>query len=142
MKIHELKIYPQYFSEVLSGNKTFELRKNDRGFEVGDVLILKEFTPGIYDSTRTEKVAVQTKGYTGKEIKKVISYIYKGCENGLGLRSGFCILGLQNYIEYGHITDKEIDEFGKFSEYEKSKIKEMYSKYPKGTFKNPMCALY
>lgn len=40
-KTHELKILPKYFSEVYSGNKTFEVRKNDRNFKVGDMLILK-----------------------------------------------------------------------------------------------------
>lgn len=31
--IHELKILPQYFKEVVNGNKNFEVRKNDRGFK-------------------------------------------------------------------------------------------------------------
>ena len=30
--IHELKIYPEYFKAVISGEKTFEIRKNDRPF--------------------------------------------------------------------------------------------------------------
>lgn len=29
---HELKIYPKYFDAILSGEKTFEIRRNDRGF--------------------------------------------------------------------------------------------------------------
>lgn len=45
-------------------------------------------------------------------------------------------------IEYGSITDEEIDKFGKFDDYQKKIIKEMYAKYPKGFFPNPMCALY
>lgn len=142
MKIHELKIYPQYFIEILNGNKTFELRKDDRGFEVGDTLILKEYKTGITDSTGSEKIVVQEAGYTGREIKKTISYIYKGCANGLGLKTGFSILALKDYIEYGYITDEEIDLYGKFSEHEKEIIKSMYSKHTKGFFKNPICALY
>ena len=39
---HELKTYPKYFQETIEGNKPFEIRKNDRNFQVGDVLILKE----------------------------------------------------------------------------------------------------
>ncbi|HGS9342764.1 DUF3850 domain-containing protein [Clostridioides difficile] len=31
--IHELKILPQYFKEVVNGNKNFEVRKNDRSFK-------------------------------------------------------------------------------------------------------------
>ena len=40
---HELKTYPKYFQETIEGNKPFEIRKNDRNFQVGDVLILKEW---------------------------------------------------------------------------------------------------
>ena len=45
-------------------------------------------------------------------------------------------------VEYGSITDKEIDAFGKFTQEEKEIIKENYSKYPDGFFSNPRCALY
>ncbi|MCX7610250.1 MAG: DUF3850 domain-containing protein [Ignavibacterium sp.] len=40
MAVHKLKIYPEFFKEVCSGKKTFEIRKNDRGFQVGDILLL------------------------------------------------------------------------------------------------------
>lgn len=45
-------------------------------------------------------------------------------------------------IEYGSITDEEIDQFGEFSDYEKKIIKNQYSRNKKGTFPNPRCALY
>lgn len=35
-KEHALKILPEYFEDVVIGKKTFELRKNDRGFALGD----------------------------------------------------------------------------------------------------------
>ena len=41
--IHSLKTEPKYFEAVLSGKKTFELRKNDRDFRVGDYLALNEW---------------------------------------------------------------------------------------------------
>ena len=41
--IHELKILPEYFNAVISGEKTFEIRKNDRAFHKGDLLALNEF---------------------------------------------------------------------------------------------------
>ncbi|MBM7715341.1 hypothetical protein JOC94_002328 [Bacillus thermophilus] len=60
--LHELKILPGYFEEVEKGIKTFEIRKNDRDYQVSDFLLLKEFDP-------------KTKTYTGKEIRKRISYM-------------------------------------------------------------------
>lgn len=42
---HELKIWPQYYCRVADGSKTFELRKNDRGFQPGDVVNLREYDP-------------------------------------------------------------------------------------------------
>ena len=38
MKTHELKIKPQYFWDIDCDIKTFEVRKNDRNFEVGDII--------------------------------------------------------------------------------------------------------
>jgi len=40
--IHELKILPVFFADVISGKKTFEIRKNDRPFQEGDLLALNE----------------------------------------------------------------------------------------------------
>ena len=55
--IHELKIWPPYFDAVRSGEKTFELRKDDRGFKVGDFLALNEWDGESYTG-RTELVKV------------------------------------------------------------------------------------
>lgn len=50
MTRHILKTLPHYFWPVCWGHKTFEIRRNDRDFQVGDILILREwngteFTP-------------------------------------------------------------------------------------------------
>lgn len=42
MRIHELKILDHFFEDVISGKKTFEIRRNDRDFYVGDLLALNE----------------------------------------------------------------------------------------------------
>lgn len=47
-KTHELKILPEYFTVVVSGIKRFEIRKNDRGYNVGDILRLNEYENGKY----------------------------------------------------------------------------------------------
>lgn len=46
MKAHDLKIKPIFFREVINGKKTFELRYDDRDYEVGDILILREYEEG------------------------------------------------------------------------------------------------
>lgn len=46
--IHNLKIHPQYFKAVWDGTKTFEIRKNDRNYQVGDILHLAEYEDGEY----------------------------------------------------------------------------------------------
>lgn len=63
MKItHDLKIYKEYFEPVLDGSKTFEIRKNDRNFRVGDRIVLNE----LQDDKKT---------YTGRYSKGVITYV-------------------------------------------------------------------
>jgi ASC-1-like (ASCH) protein len=54
---HELKVMPQYFQRIVTGQKTFEIRFNDRDYQVGDTLFLKEHDPkvgfpdhGLYDT--------------------------------------------------------------------------------------------
>lgn len=67
---HELKIRPEYFDAVRNRIKTFEVRKNDRNYQVGDWLKLRE-----YDPTKEE--------YTGSELMVFVSYILKGGSFGI-----------------------------------------------------------
>ena len=71
---HILKIWPQYYCRVADGSKTFEVRKNDRGFQPGDTVILREFDPDHVDD---DYYAGVTKGrYTGsKDLEFVIGYV-------------------------------------------------------------------
>lgn len=43
--VHSLKCWPQYFNAILSRIKRDELRKDDRAFCTGDVLLLFEWDP-------------------------------------------------------------------------------------------------
>ena len=76
--IHELKILPEYFEAVTDGTKRFELRKDDRGFAVGDEIVLKEWKGAEY---------------TGRTVKKQISYILK---NYTVLAEGYAVLSLKD----------------------------------------------
>jgi hypothetical protein len=42
---HQLKTWPVFFQAIREGRKTFEIRENDRGFQVGDTVELIEYDP-------------------------------------------------------------------------------------------------
>ena len=68
--IHNLKILPQYFEEVLIGKKTAEVRKNDRNFAEGDKIVLHEYVG---------------ERYTGRTVAARITYIERDeqyCKEG------------------------------------------------------------
>jgi len=79
MRQHDLKILIPYFEEVIKGNKTFEVRKNDRDYQLGDILALKEFERGG--------------GHTGREVKAEVTYMMKGGQ--FGLQKGWAILSIK-----------------------------------------------
>lgn len=59
MRVHELKSWPQFFAAIVGDSKTFELRRNDRGgFQVDDILRLREFDPITGYSGRMQCVRV------------------------------------------------------------------------------------
>lgn len=60
--IHAVKILPTFFKDVVELQKKFEVRKDDRGYKVGDFLALNE-----YDGTN----------YTGRCCIVEIEYILK-----------------------------------------------------------------
>lgn len=76
MKKHDLKIWPEYFKHIQTGEKNFELRYDDRGYKAGDILNLKEWE--------------QKEGYTGKEIEVKVTYIL----SGTGLQKGWVIMAI------------------------------------------------
>jgi hypothetical protein len=45
MKIHELKTWPKTFQLIWDGRQTYDLRFNDRDFEVGDRVRFLEWVP-------------------------------------------------------------------------------------------------
>lgn len=78
-EVHNIKIWPEFFRQVKSGNKPFEVRKNDRDYKVGDTLILEEYDP-------CKKV------YTGAWIPELITY---KLDDQNFVKEGFVILGMK-----------------------------------------------
>ena len=58
------KVWPEYFEKIVSGKKKFELRLGDFECKEGDVLVLEEYN-------------LKTKSYTGRKIKKKVSFVLK-----------------------------------------------------------------
>ncbi len=77
--IHDLKCWTPFYDDILSGRKTFEWRINDRGFQVGDVLRLKE-----YDQAKDQ--------YTGRVYHAVVRYMIEGGQ--FGIPDEYCIMGI------------------------------------------------
>jgi hypothetical protein len=92
---HELKTWPVYFRAVERGDKTFEYRKNDRDFKVGDTDVLREWDEGA-------------KCYTGAELSFVISYVLKDIMN---VPEGYAILGFKaKYITRKYDSNRVIEK--------------------------------
>lgn len=64
---HDLKILPDYFGEVRSGLKTFEIRKNDRNFRLGDRLFLREYKNGKFTGQVEEVLITYMTDYAQKD---------------------------------------------------------------------------
>lgn len=88
MAVHSLKCWPDYFEAIMSGKKSFDVRKDDREprYEVGDILILEEFRAHVGE-------------FTGRKMKCHIKRVARYTSDlnnleGEGVREGYCIIGL------------------------------------------------
>lgn len=76
---HKLKCLPQYFSLTWDGKKDFEIRKNDRNFQVGQTVLLRE-----YNSNENT--------FTGREIvQEIVSIV----EYSDALKDDYVVLGVR-----------------------------------------------
>jgi len=87
MAIVKKKIWPEYFEEVASGKKNFEVRLNDFDINEGDTFVLEEWDP-------------KTKSYTGRSIEKKVTYVKKLRLDSFGqekeiIEKGFQIISIE-----------------------------------------------
>lgn len=85
MELHILKTLPEHFDAVRRGVKRAELRRDDRGFSVGDVLALVEY-------------ASDGEQASGNVLLARIIHIYRGEY----LAPGYAMLSLAD-VSYGFI---------------------------------------
>lgn len=85
MAVHELKIRPEFFGAQKKGLKTFEIRRHDRNFEIGDIIRLM-----LVDSAVGAPPTL-----TGETLDVEIMYILQSTENQPfpGITPGYSIIG-------------------------------------------------
>ena len=79
--VHVLKTWPEYFEAVYFGDKTFEVRFDDRDYKVGDTLVLREWDP-------------KTKEYSGRQLEVRVTYLMKDDKFGF-LKPGAIVMGIK-----------------------------------------------
>lgn len=78
--IHILKTVSPHFQNIVNGIKTFEVRKDDRDFQVNDVLILNEYSPSECYAGSGQVPELR---YTGKKCFVVVKHILRDTEYNL-----------------------------------------------------------
>lgn len=95
MTEHNLKTWPEHFKDVSKGHKTFELRKNDRDYKVGDILWLEEYLP-------------EEKKLTGHYVKVEVTHILHEINaKGFGLAENHVIMSFKK-ISFGFTKTREL----------------------------------
>ena len=83
--VHHLKAWPEFFDAVADGRKTFEVRRNDRGYREGDIITLLRYEPERGSFTVDE-------GGRTINLNRRITYVLEGGQ--FGIEYGFVVLGL------------------------------------------------
>ena len=82
MTVHKVKIHESYADAVLSGEKNFEIRYNDRGYQKGDRL-------KFYVTEDGSSFHIPSHGLFEKEYE--ITYVH----SGLGMADGYVALAIK-----------------------------------------------
>ena len=85
MAEHILKTWPNAFEAVKSGAKRFEWRTDDRGFEVGDTLVL-----ALFDPQSEHKYAWRAQW--SPQLRMRVTYILRGL---FGVPPGYCVRSIE-----------------------------------------------
>ena len=85
--VNVLKTHPKWFAGLWDGSKPFEIRFDDRGYKVGDKMILREFDPES-----------QGDPYSGRAIERTITCMVTSAEFP-GLHYGYVALGFDPHEE-------------------------------------------
>src|SRR5688500_18984252 len=77
--VHDLKTWQAYFQPVWVGDKTFDIRYDDRAFQKGDVVLLREWDWNgkcdCFEDSAIKGHASSCPRYTGREIRARIGHV-------------------------------------------------------------------
>ena len=91
MATHDLKTDLEVFDAVWDSKKNFEIRKNDRDFQVGDKLLLRGTV-----HTGSEMLNGKPLVYTGSVITAKVRYVLRGPKYGLA--DGWCVMDITDWV--------------------------------------------
>lgn len=94
---HELKTWPAPFAAVEDGLKTFEIRRADRPFSVGDRLRLREWIPSVTGEPSDSGEPSDFAGYyTGCEVEVEVTFLEAGGQRGLP--DNLCVMAIRRVL--------------------------------------------
>ena len=96
MQLHDLKIKHEYLLEVAKGNKPFEIRKNDRDYQVGDLIRFIDINPP--KQKRLKALFSFIKPIINCNDLYQVTYVLKDVPQ-YGLDKDYCILGIKKLKE-------------------------------------------
>lgn len=92
--LHQLKIERRYYDRIREGLKTFEIRKNDRDYQVNDEIEFQILSVKISNLPPT--VTFPTTVYSPKiEFTSTIKYKIVYVHSGYGMDKDFVVLGIK-----------------------------------------------
>ena len=92
MTEHRLKLNNRYFDAVANGIKTFEIRRNDRDYKVGDTLVMKEVNDDGKRLTYADNNLGMNLDY---EIKVAVTYILTHEDFPKGIPEGYIAMSIR-----------------------------------------------
>lgn len=85
MRAHKIKILRDFADAVYSGDKTFEIRKNDRGYQKGDIVVFKAI----------DDLSSPILSHPINETKYRITYVL----SGQGIKEDYVVFGIKEVKE-------------------------------------------
>lgn len=111
MKTHSLKTWPSFWFAVERGDKKFEVRRHDRDFAVGDMLLLRMWDPsaksvgGYVRDTERQSHSGESLEEMARTIHARVTCVMTGGQ--FGIAEGWCVLGIQT-MEVGRGGSNEV----------------------------------